>query len=114
MIDYVHLLPFMHIPRIACPPEGKTAAGWCLYENDRWDGPAPQEWDDDGWFVYADRATALRALAKELRNRCDRFDAGLLQGEELNPIWYPEKVTYLSNGWVVDETGAEFKPGWPW
>ncbi|MCU0795763.1 MAG: hypothetical protein MUF31_07480 [Akkermansiaceae bacterium] len=46
------------IPRIPVPPAGQTAEGWCLYEDDRWDGPAPQEWDDDGWIVYPDPSAA--------------------------------------------------------
>jgi hypothetical protein len=36
------------IPRLNPPPEGQTLRGWCLYQDDRWDGPVPQEYDDQG------------------------------------------------------------------
>lgn len=104
----------MNIPRLNPPPEGQTARGWCLYQDDRWDGPVPHDWDERGWLVYPDRATAFRGLARELRNRCDEFDAGHLLGENLVCNWYPVEVIYSPDGKVRDETGAEFVPGNPW
>lgn len=102
------------IPRLAIPPEGKTVRGWCLYEDDRWDGPAPQDWDEHGWWVYPDRESAFHGLAREFRRRCDLFDAGQLHGPALACNWYPEEVTYLPDGYVSDDTGAIFAPGEPW
>ncbi|MEO5716734.1 MAG: hypothetical protein ABIT37_24865 [Luteolibacter sp.] len=106
----------MNIPRLHPPPEGQTVTvkGWCLYQNDRWDGPVPHDWDEHGWRVYPDRATAFLGLAREMRNRCDQFDVGQLLGEHLVCTWYPAEVTYLPNGWVRDDTEAEFAPGKPW
>lgn len=104
----------MNIPRLDPPPEGQTVKGWCLYQDDRWDGPVPHDWDEQGWFVYPDRATAFVGLAREMRCRCGQFDIGKLPGENFVCTWYPVEVTYLTNGWVSDETGAEFAPGQPW
>lgn len=109
-----HIPSLMNISRLNPPPEGENLQGWCLYKDDRWDGPEPQEWDEQGSFVYPDRATAFIGLARELRSRCDLFDASLLHGEGLVCNWYPVEVTYLPNGRVRDETGAEFEPGKPW
>jgi hypothetical protein len=39
------------IPRLNPPPEGRILYCWCLYEDDRWDGPVPQDYDDEGWLV---------------------------------------------------------------
>lgn len=104
----------MSIQCLNPPPEGQTVKGWCLYQDDRWDGPVPHDWDLRGWRVYPDRATAFAGLAREMRERCDRFDSGKLAGESLACNWYPVEVTYLPNGWITDETGAEFEPGKPW
>lgn len=104
----------MTIPRLDPPPEGHTVQGWCLYQDDRWDGPVPHDWDEHGWLVYPDRATAYVGLARELRRRCDLFDAGQLHGEALACTWYPVEVSHLPDGCVRDETGAEFEPGQPW
>ena len=102
------------IPRLNPPPEGEVLHGWCLYEDDHWDGPVPQDYDDEGWRVYPDCETAFRGLAREMRHRCELFGAGKFAGSHLAISWYPREVTYLANGWVVDETGAEFEPGKPW
>jgi hypothetical protein len=102
------------IPRIPVPPAGQTAEGWCLYKDDQWNGPAPQDWDDDGWIVYPDPTAAWAGLAREMRRRCDLFDAGKWPGTQLVTNWYPVPVTYLPDGAVRDETGAEFEPGQPW
>lgn len=103
--------PFLRVP---VPAAGQTAEGWCLYEDDCWDGPVPQEWDDEGWIVYPDRPAAWAGLAREMRRRCDLFDVGKWSGEQLVTNWYPVPVTYLPDGAVRDETGAEFGPGQPW
>lgn len=102
------------IPRLNMPSDGRALYGWCLYEDDRWDGPVPQEYDDNGWIVYPDRKTAFCGLARELRRRCELFEAGELPGEGLACSWYPREVTYLPNGWVIDDTGTEFDPEYPW
>ena len=102
------------IPRLHPPPEGRILDGWCLYEDGHWDGPVPQEHDDAGWRVYPDRTSAFCGLAREMRHRCDLFAAGELPGEFLACAWYPREVSYLPNGWVRDDTGAEFEPGKPW
>jgi hypothetical protein len=102
------------IPRLNPPPEGRILYGWCLYEDDRWDGPVPQDYDDEGWLVYPDRKSAFRGLAREMRRRCEWFDTGELPGESLACAWYPREVTYLPDGRVRDDTGAEFEPGKPW
>lgn len=102
------------IPRLDLPPEGQTSPGWCLYENDRWNGPAPMDWDEQGWRIYPDKATAFCGLARELRQRCKLFDAGEIPGEFLACAWYPIKVTYLPDGRVRDDTGAEFVAYHPW
>jgi hypothetical protein len=102
------------IPRLGRPPEGQAVRGWCLFEDDRWDGPTPQEWDDLGWWVYPDRESTFLGLARELRRRCDLFDAGQLFGPQLACAWYPEQVTYLSDGYVSYHSGAIFAPGGPW
>ena len=75
-------------------------------EDDRWNGPAPQEWDDDGWIVYPDPTAAWAGLANEMRRRCDLFDVGKWPGEQLVTKWYPAPVTYLPDGAVRDKTGA--------
>lgn len=49
-----------------------------------------------------------------MRRRCELFEAGNLPGENLACSWYPREVTYLPNGWVSDDTGAEFDPDRPW
>lgn len=103
-----------HIPRLSPPPEGRILHGWCLYEDDRWEGPVPQEYDDEGWLVYPDCKSAFRGLAREMRRRCELFEAGQMPGEYLACSWYPREVAYLPNGWVSDDTGAEFDPEWPW
>jgi hypothetical protein len=102
------------IPRLSPPAEGATLSSWCLYEDDRWDGPVPQEYDDKGRIVYANRKTAFRGLAREMRRRHELFEAGKLPGGYLACRWYPREVTYQPNGWVIDETGAEFDPKGPW
>lgn len=102
------------IPRLDLPPEGLTSRGWGLYENDRWHGPAPMDWDERGWRVYPDKATAFLGLACELRQRCELFHAGQLSGESLACTWYPVEVTYLPDGCARDDSGAEFAPGEPW
>lgn len=104
----------MDLPRLNPPPEGQTLNGWCLYQDDRWDGPVPHDWDEQGWLVYPDSDTAYAGLAREMRRRCDLFDTGEQHGSGLACSWYPVEVTYLPNGWVRDETGAEFAPGEPW
>jgi hypothetical protein len=101
------------IPRLKPPPHGQVVRGWCLYDNDRWHGPTPQEWDDLGWWVYPDPESTFLGLARELRRRCDLFDAGHLFGPNLVCAWYPEQVTYLSDGYVRDDSGAIFAPGNP-
>jgi len=35
------------------------------------------ESDESGWVVYRDEQSAYVALAREMRNRCDLFAAGL-------------------------------------
>ena len=102
------------IPRLNPPPEGQALRGWCLYQDDRWEGPVPQEYDDQGWLVYPDKATAYRGLAREMRRRCGLFEAGKLPGTSLSCSWYPHEITYLPNGYVTDSTGAEFDPERPW
>lgn len=102
------------IQRLNPPPEGQTLRGWCLYQDDRWEGPVPQEYDDKGWIVYPDKAMAYRGLAREMRQRCDGFESGEIIGEFLSCSWYPHEVTYLPNGNVLDSTGAEFDPRYPW
>lgn len=102
------------IPRLSPPPEGRILFGWCLYEDDAWDGPVPQDYDDQGWLVYPDRKSAYRGLAREMRRRCELFEAGELTGEHLACLWYPREVIYLPNGWVRDDTDAEFDPERPW
>ena len=102
------------IPRLNPPAEGQTLRGWCLYQDDRWEGPVPQEYDDDGWLVYPDIATAYRGLAREMRHRCELFETGNLPGTSLSCSWYPHEVTYLPDGIVRDDTGADFDPERPW
>jgi hypothetical protein len=68
------------IPRLSPRPEGRILYGWCLYDDDRWDGPVSQEYDDKGWLVYGDRKTAFRGLAREMRCRCELFETGELSG----------------------------------
>lgn len=104
----------MSLPRLRPPAEPWTVDGWCLYQDDRWTGPVPHEWDEEGWWVYPDRESAFAGLAREMRRRCDEFEAVRLCPGELACHWYPKKITYLSNGWVRDETQAEFEPGCPW
>ncbi len=101
----------MNIPRLTPPAAPWTAEGWCLYEDDRWTGPVPHEWDDDGWWVYPDKASAFAGLAREMRQRCEEFAQGLLGGESLACSWYPVPVTYLANGRVRDESGEHLSPG---
>jgi hypothetical protein len=70
-------------------------------------------WDEEGRLVHPGKAMAFRGLARELRQRCDMFVAGRLQGESFACSWYSADVTYLPDKRVRDDTGTEFAPGSP-
>lgn len=101
----------MDLPRLRPPCAPWTVEGWCLYQDDAWSGPVPHEWDDEGWWVYPDKDSAIAGVFREMRRRADDFDAGRWPGGNPAFLWYPKKVTYLHDGRVRDETGAEFEPG---
>jgi hypothetical protein len=100
----------MKIPRLHPPAAPATLQGWCLFKDDPWIGPVPQECDARGWRVYPTREAAFAGLAREMRRRCDEFEAGQRVGAELVCRWFPMRVTYLADGRVRDETGVDFEP----
>lgn len=97
----------MDTNRLPLPPEGQTIEGWCLYEDDRWDGPCPQEKDDHGWVVYRDKPAAFVGLAREMQSRCELFATGQCGGEYLRCNWYPARVTLYPDGRLYDEFDSE-------
>lgn len=100
----------MKIERLSPPPPGQRVQGWCLYLNDRWDGECPQEEDDLGFLVYADKDSAYAALARELRLRLDHYEAGKWHGAQLETGWYPMEVTWFDDGHMIDSTSSEHWP----
>ena len=59
----------MMIDRLTLPLPGHPVCGWCLYLNDRWEGECPQEEDELGFLVYADKDSAYAGLARQLQLR---------------------------------------------
>ena len=100
----------MYTNRLPLPPEGQTIEGWCLYEDDRWDGPCPQESNEHGWVVYRDKRAAFVGLAREMQSRCELFAAGQCTGEYLRCNWYPARVTLYADGRLYDEFNSEHYP----
>jgi hypothetical protein len=100
----------MKIERLSLPTPGQRVRGWCLYRNDRWNGECPQEEDELGFFVYADKDSAWAALARELRVRLEYYEAGKCHGAELETGWYPMEVTWFDDGHLIDATNSE---QWP-
>lgn len=100
----------IQIHRLSLPPAGQSLRGWCLYEDDRWDGPCPQESDEHGFLVYADEVSAYAALAREMKRRCSWFEERKLHGGALRCLWYPMRVTWFADGHLVDETNSEQFP----
>ena len=100
----------MDIQRLQRPPGGQAIDGWCLYEDDQWDGPGPMESDESGWVVYREKMSTYVALAREMRNRCDLFAAGLCAGEHLRCNWYPVRVSLFPDGRIRDEFNSEHFP----
>jgi hypothetical protein len=103
-------LPRKAIARIHPPAEPWTVEGWCLYKDDRWFGPTPQEWDDEGWWVYPTREAAFAGLSREMRRRCDEFEAGRIHGSELACRWFPMRVTYSWNADLDDRRASRVGP----
>lgn len=100
----------MKIQRLSLPPPGQRVRGWCLYRNDRWDGECPQQEDELGFLVYADKDSAYAALACELRLRLEYYEAGKRHGAELETGWYPMEVTLFDDGHLWDGANSE---QWP-
>jgi hypothetical protein len=100
----------MNIDRLPLPTTKEPVKGWCLYQDDRWDGSCPQQEDEDGFIVYASEAAAYTALAREMRARCDYFEQGKLGGGELRCLWYPMPVSLFADGRLFDETNSEQYP----
>lgn len=100
----------MKFERLTLPPPGQRVQGWCLYRNDRWDGECPQEEDELGFLVYADKESAYAALARELRLRLELHEAGRWLGAELETGWYPMEVTLFDDGHMWDGADSE---QWP-
>lgn len=96
--------------RLPLPPPGQRVPGWCLYLNDRWDGECPQQQDELGFLVYADKDSAYAALAEELRSRLRYFDEGRWHGAGLETGWYPMEVTLFDDGHLWDAANSE---QWP-
>lgn len=100
----------MEIQRLSPPTPGQRVQGWCLYRNDRWDGECPQQEDELGFLVYADKDSAYAALACELRLRLEYYEAGKWHGAGLETGWYPMEVTLFDDGHLWDGANSE---KWP-
>lgn len=100
----------MNIDRLPLPTTKVPVKGWCLYQDDRWNGPCPQQEDEDGFIVYASEAAAYAALAREMQARCEYFEQVKLSGGELRSLWYPMSVSLFSDGRIFDRTNSEQYP----
>lgn len=96
--------------RLPLPLPDHPVHGWCLYLNDRWDGENPQEQDELGFIVYADKNSAFVGLARELRLRLSYFEAGKWYGGDLETRWYPMPVRWYADGHLIDSNNRE---QWP-
>lgn len=83
--------------------------GWCLYLDDRWDGLCPQE-DEKGFLVYASEASAYAAVVREVRARCDAFDAGQISRGDVRCFWHPMQVSLFADVHIFDDTNSEHYP----